>query len=135
MANGMHQYDATPNALVPSTELAIMQAIAMWGGGEIVTGAGVKHVLEAFQMLKSKALTELDLATLQYYYYNSSVQFNSQFVIAGPVGMDVGLQTQPPHVRLELILDSAGDIIQTGACFTTSDPFPEAAPLNPPNQV
>jgi D-arabinose 1-dehydrogenase-like Zn-dependent alcohol dehydrogenase len=134
MTSGMHQCDPTPNVLVASTETAILQAIAMWGGTEVVTSTGAKHVFEAFQVLKFKAIYELGLATPQYYYYTSTVQPNSQFVIAGPSGMDVTNQDQPQHARLELILNSAGEIIQTGVCFITSETFPEAAPLNPTNQ-
>ncbi len=134
MTSGMHQYDPVPNVLLPSTAQSIMQAIAMWGGNEIVTTTGAEHVLEAFQVLSAKAVNELGLTTPQYYYYTSTVQPNSQFVIAGPAGMNVSNQSQPAHVRLELILNASGEIVQTGECFVTSVAFPEAAPLNPTNQ-
>jgi hypothetical protein len=74
MTSGMHQCDPTPNVLVASTETAILQAIAMWGGTEVVTSTGAKHVFEAFQVLKFKAIYELGLATPQYYYVYSPAE-------------------------------------------------------------
>jgi hypothetical protein len=132
---GMHTLDPNLDVLTPASEQAILFGIATFGGTELGVndGAGIEHIIETFQMLKFKAINELGMATPTYYMYCSTVQPNSQFVIAGPAGMSVINQTQPQHVRMELILNSSGQIVQAGEVFVTSDPFPEAAPLNPPN--
>ena len=132
---GMHILDPNPDVLVQASENAIMMGIVTFGGTELSMndGAGVEHILETFDMLKFKATNDLGMATPTYYLYSSTMQPNSQFVIAGPAGMSVTNQTQPQHVRMELILNSEGQIAQAGEVFITSDPFPEAAPLNPPN--
>lgn len=132
---GMHILDPNPDVLVPASEMAIMMGIVTFGGTElsINDGAGVEHILETFQMLKFKATNDLALSAPTYYMYCSSVQPNSQFVIAGPAGMNVTNQTQPQHVRMELILNSSGQIVQAGEVFVTDIAFPEATPLNPPN--
>jgi hypothetical protein len=131
----MQELDPMVDVLVPASEQAILFNIAMFGGTELSVnnGAGMEHILETFQMLKFKAINDLGIASPQYYAYRSDVQPDSQFIIAGPSGMVVTNETQPQHVRMELILNSNGQIVQAGAVFETSDTFPEANPLNPPN--
>lgn len=134
---GMKTLDPMVDVLVPASEMAILFAIASFGGTELSVnnGAGMEHIIETFQMLKFKAINDLGIATPSYYAYNSSVQPNSQFLIAGPAGMVVTNETQPQHVRMELILNGSGQITQAGAVFVSSDSFPEANPLNPPTTL
>jgi hypothetical protein len=132
---GMQSIDPYPDVLIPAREQAILFAIATFGGTELSVnnGAGMEHIIETFEMLKFKAMNDLGLQTPTFYAYRSTVQPNSQFIIAGPAGMVVTSQTQPQHVRMELILNTQGEVIQAGEVFITELAFPEAAPLNPPN--
>lgn len=134
---GMQTLDPNVDVLVPASEQAILFSIAMFGGTELSVndGAGMEHIIETFQMLKFKAVNDLGIASPSYYAYRSTVQPNSQFIIAGPAGMNVTSETQPQHARMELILNSSGQIMQAGMVFVTGDTFPEANPFNPPNTL
>lgn len=135
--SGLYQCVPTQDTLISTTQAAITTALTANGGVELSMngGAGTEHILEMFQRLVYKATYELVLSTPQYYFYSSSLQPSSLFLIVGPAGMDVLTQTQPEHGRLELLLDNAGQIVQAGTCFVTQHTFHKAALLNPPNQL
>lgn len=127
---GMLQFTPTASVLVPTTEAAILSAISVYAGAEIA--ANSEHVDEAFQMLKVKAITCLDLTegTVAYYYYYDDVS-NAFQIVAGQPNLNVLNQIQSMRVMLQLVLDDQGNILSTGECYTTSLAFPPASPFAP----
>lgn len=128
--SGMLQFTPIADILIPTTEAAVLAAISAYAGAEIA--ANSEHVQEAFQMLKVKAITCLDLTegTVSYYYYFDDNN-NAFQIVAGQPGLNALNQIQSMRVMLQLVLDPQGNILGTGECYTTSLAFPPASPFAP----
>jgi hypothetical protein len=130
MNTGMLQFVPTADTLIPTTESAVLAAISTYAGAEIAGSS--EHIDEAFQMLKSMAITQLNLVdgSFAYYYYFDDNN-NAFLVLAGPAGMQTLDHHPPQHVRLQLILDPTGTILGSGECYITNMPFSPASPFSP----
>jgi hypothetical protein len=127
--NGILQFVQADGVLTAIAQADLIAQLTQYAGEETAAG---EHVLEAYQLLRTKAgeLALEDPAQTTYYYYWNNDPSKVAIIVGAP-GMNSANEIQPQYARLDLQLNGDGTIKSVDECYLSRFAFPPASPFTP----